>query len=67
MLHKGHHKERPLSLVCPLEIKGLVITEDGTLQLTPGSQQAKGSKCIGQAAKTIKEKLRLIATDEDGA
>ena len=27
LLHKGHHIERPLSLVCPLEIKGPVTTD----------------------------------------
>ena len=65
LLHKGHHIERPLSLLCPLEIKGPVATEDGTLQLTPGIQQAEGSRSRRQAAETAKEKIRLIATDED--
>ena len=65
LLHKGHHIERPLSLVCPLEIKGPVATEDATLQLTPGNQQAEGSRRRRQAAVAAKEKIRLIAADED--
>ena len=65
LLHKGHHIERPLSLVCPLEIKGPVAIEDGTLQLTPGIPQAEGSWSTRQTAETAMEKIRLIATDED--
>ena len=65
LLHKGHHIERPLSLVWPMEIKGPLATEDGTLQLTPGIQQADGSRSRRQAAETAKEKIPLIATDED--
>ena len=65
MLHKGHHIERPLSLVYPLEIKGLIATEEATLQLTPGRQQAEGPRSIRQAAETAREKIRLMAADED--
>lgn len=65
LLHKGYHIERPLSLVCPLEIKGLVATEDRTLQQTPGTRQAEGSRSGRQAAEPAKEKTRLIITDED--
>ena len=65
LLHKGHHIERPLSLVCRLEIKGPVATEDATLQLTPGSQKAEAPRSRRQAAETAREKIRLIAADED--
>ena len=65
LLHKGHHIERPLSLVCPLELKGLVATEDTPLQLTPGSQQTERFRIRGQAAETAKEKIRLITADDD--
>ena len=65
LLHKSHHIERPVSLVCPLEIKGPVATEDATLQLTPGSQQAEAPRRRRQAAETAREKIRLIAADED--
>ena len=51
LLHKGNHIERPLSLVCPLEIKGLVATEDGTLQLTQGF---KGLKDLGVEDKLLR-------------
>ena len=50
--------------MCPLEIKGPVATER-TLQLTPGIQQAEGSRIRRQAAEIAKEKIRLIATNED--
>ena len=65
LLHKGQHIERPPSLVCPLEIKGPVATEDGTLQLMPGIQQADRSRSRWRAAETAKERIRLIATDDD--
>ena len=65
LLHKGHHIERPLTLVCPLEIKGPVATEDAPLQLTPGSQQTERFRIRRQAAETAKEKIRLITTDDD--
>ena len=52
LLHKGHHIERPLTLVCPLEIKGPVATEDAPLQLTPGSQQTERFRIRRQAAET---------------
>ena len=65
LLHKGHHIERPQSLVCPLEIKGPVATEDVPLQLTPGSQQTERFRIRRQAAETAKEKIRLITTDDD--
>ena len=65
LLHKGHHIEIPLSLVCPLEIKGPVATEDATLQQTPMSQQAQAPRRRRQAAETAREKIRLIAADQD--
>ena len=65
LLHKGHHIERPLTLVCPLEIKGPVATEDTPLQLTPGSPQTERFRFRRQAAETAKEKIRLITTDDD--
>ena len=64
LLHKGHHIERPLSLVCPLEIKGPVATEDAPLQLTPRSQQTERSRSGRQAVETAKEKIQLITADE---
>ena len=63
--HKGHHIERPLSLVCPLEIKGPVTTEDPPLQLTPGSQKTERFRIRRQADETAKEKIRLITADNE--
>ena len=65
LLHKGHHIERPLSFVCPLEIKGPVATEDVAMQPMPRTQQAEGSRSRRQAAEAAKEKIRLIFADED--
>lgn len=65
LLHKGHHIERPLSLVCLLEIKGPVAIEDGTLQPTPELQQAERCRSRRQPAETAREKIRLIAADDD--
>ena len=65
MLHKGHHIGRPLSLVCPLDIKGPVATEDAPIQLTPRSQQTERFRIRRQAAETAKEKIRLITADDD--
>ena len=65
LLHKGHHIESSLSLVCPLEIKGPVATEDGKMQRMLGIQQAEGSRSRRQAAQSANEKIRQIATDED--
>ena len=65
LLHKGHHIERPLSSVCPLEIKGPVATEDAPLQLMPGSQQTEPFRIRRQAAETAKEKIRLITANDD--
>ena len=65
LLHKGHHIERPLSLVCPLEIKGPVATEDIPLQLMPGSQQTECFRIRRQATETAKEEIRLITSDDD--
>ena len=62
---EGHHIERPLSLVCPREIKGPVANEDAPLQLMPGSQQTERSRIRRQAAETAKEKIRLITADDD--
>lgn len=65
LLLKVHHNESPLSLVCPLEIKGPVATEDGKMQRILGIQQAEGSRSRRQAAQSAKEKIRQIAIEED--
>ena len=65
LLHKGHHIERPLSLVCLLEIKGPVTTGNVSLQQVARSQQTKSSRSRRQAAEIAKEKIRVIAADED--
>ena len=65
LLHKGHHIERPLSLVCPLEIKGPVATGNVSLQQAARSQQTESSRSRRQAAEIAKVKIRVIAADED--
>jgi len=56
LLHKGHHIERPVSLVCPLEIKGPVATGNVSLQQAARSQQTESSRSRRQAAEIAKRK-----------
>lgn len=67
LLHKGHHIERPLSLVCPLEIRSLVENADETIsQPTSLSQELDDrSRCRRRAAENARERIRLVIDDED--
>ena len=65
LLHNGHHIERPLRLVCPLEIKGPVATGNVSLQQAARSHQTESSRSRRQAAEIAKEKIRVIVADED--
>ena len=63
LLHKGHHLERPLSLICPLEIKveiQLVETD------TPQKQQpVHPRRSTRQAAQNAKQVIRTMLEDEE--
>ena len=64
LLHKGHHIDRPLSLVCPLEIRQAVASDKGVP--TAQSQPPERTRIRRQAAETAKEKIRqVIANEED--
>lgn len=64
MLHKGHHTDRPLNLVCPLEIRQAVASDKGVPSAQ--SQPPKRARIRRQAPETAKEKfLQVIADKED--
>ena len=64
LLHKGHHIDRPLNLVCPLEIRQAVLSDKGVP--TAQSQPPERTRIRRQAAETAKEKIRqVIANEED--
>ena len=64
LLHKGHHIDRPLNLVCPLEIRQAVASDKGVP--TAQSQPPERTRIRRQAAETAKEKIRqVIANEED--
>ena len=64
MLHKGHRIDRPLNLVCPLEIRQAVASDKGVP--TAQSQPPERARIRRQAAETAKEKIRqVIASEED--
>ena len=57
LLHKGHHIDRPLNLVCPLEIREAIASDKGVPERT---------RIRRQAAETAKEKIhQVIANEED--
>ena len=58
LLHKGHYIQRPLTLICPLEIKAVEAvqpeqSQKETQQLRPISTR--------KAAETAHERIRLTA------
>ena len=63
MLHKRHHIDRPLNLVCPLEIKQVVTSDKGVP--TAQSQPPEGTRIRRQAAETAKEKIRQVFENEE--
>jgi hypothetical protein len=52
LLHKGHYIQRPLTLICPLEIKAKQRQKE-TQHLRPRSTR--------KAAETARERIRLTA------
>ena len=62
LLHKGHYIERPLTLVCSLEIRG--STEVDAVPEVE-MQQGTTTRSRRQAANDAREKIRVLATDED--
>ena len=63
-LHKGHDIDRPLNVVCPLEIRQAVASDKGVP--TAQSQPPERTRIRRQAVETAKERIRQdIADDED--
>ena len=62
ILHKGHHLERPLSLVCPLEIKA--ATQTAPNDELP-SQQPTQRRSARQAAQNAKQINKTVLEDEE--
>ena len=64
--HKGHQIERPLSLVCPLEIRRSPSDEEESLSQPTTVIQPQGrARNKRQAAETVREKIKLIAKDKN--
>ena len=64
LLHKGHHIDKPLNLVCPLEIRQAVTSDKGVS--TAQSQPPVRTRIRRQAAETAKDRIReVIANEED--
>ena len=63
MLHKGHHIDRPLSLVCALEIRQAVASDKGVP--TVQSQPPERTRIRRQAAETAKEEIRQVMANEE--
>ena len=62
LLHKGHHIDRPLNLVCPFEIRQAVASDKGV----PTAQSQAPERTRRKAAKPAKEKIcQVIANDAD--
>ena len=60
LLHKGHNIERPLSLVCSLEIKGTAVADN---RPTADVQELRRSS--RRAAQEARERVQLMLLEED--
>ena len=61
LLHKGHLIERPLSLVCQLEIKGTSVDAE----VKKASENKELRRSTRQAAKDATERVRLLLKNDD--
>ena len=63
LLHKGNHIERPLQLICPLEIKSASNEEDsGEVVVDERIPRVRKQR---EAAKIAKAKIKLLADDDN--
>ena len=62
LLHKGHYIDRPLNLVCPLEIKGTMASD--RKEPTAPNQLTERTGVKRQAAETTREENRRVVADE---
>ena len=56
MLHKGHHIERPLNLVCSLELKGPIESQEEEPATTTNENQTE-TRNKRRAAEDAREKI----------
>ncbi len=61
LLHKGHHIQRPLTLVCPLEIKAVEVVQQEQRQKEP-ELRARSTR---RAAEIARERIRFAANQDD--
>ena len=54
LLQKGHHIDRPLNLVCPLQIRQALVSDKGVP--TAQRQPPERARIRGQAVETVKER-----------
>ena len=65
MLYKGHHIERPLQLICSLELKGLVgATEQEPAKINREAAENE-PRSRRQAAVRAEKKIQQLAEDEE--
>jgi hypothetical protein len=60
--HKGHEIERPIQLVCPLEIRSSEVEEPKAPTPAVEEKQERPSR---RAAEKAKERIRHWLADED--
>ena len=63
LLNKGHHIDRPLNLVCSLEIRQAVASDKGVP--TAQSQPPERTRIRRPAAETAKERFRQVIADKE--
>ena len=61
LLHKGHHIQRPLTLVCSLEIKAVEVVQHEQGQKEPEIR----ARSTRRAAEIARERMRLAANQDD--
>ena len=64
MLHKGHHIERPLNLVCSLELIGQIESQEEEPATTTNKNQTE-TRNKRRAAEDTRVKIRQFAEDEN--
>ncbi len=61
LLHKGHHIQRPLILVCLLEIKAVEVVKHEQGQMEPELQ----ARSTQRAAEIAHERIRLAVNQDN--
>ena len=61
LLHKGHNIQRPLTLVCPLEIKAVEAVQEEPVR----NESEQRPRSTRKAAEQARERIRLVANQVD--